>query len=299
MFGLSIRHVLVALFALLLVAGPATAELRVVATTNSLGMLANEVGGDQVQVRVLAPPDRDVHYLDARPSYMAALRRAHLLLEMGAGLEEGWLPAAVQGAANPAINQGRAGRLRAADHLELRQSVTAQGPHTGHVHAEGNPHFNADPRRMARLALLVGERLAQLQPEQAEGFKQRANVLAEQLLAEAERLAGEVPQGRSFVAYHEDLDYLEEWLPVQVVGYLEPLPGIPPTARHLNALTRRLDGQQGVVLYAVFQPERGARFLRDRIGWPGQAVALEPAEPTLESYLSLLRSWVQALGSGA
>lgn len=297
MSGLFLRYSLTLLVALLVFAAPASAALRVVATTNSLGMLAAEIGGEQVQVRVLAPADRDVHYLDARPSYMAALRRADLLLEMGAGLEEGWLPAAVQGAANPAINRGRPGRLRAADHLELRQSITTKGPHTGHVHAEGNPHFNADPARMAQLAGVVGQRLAQLQPEHAERFSHAATRLAEQLLAEAGRLAGEAPQGRAFVAYHEDLDYLEEWLPVRVVGYLEPLPGIPPTARHLTQLTSRLEAEQGVVLFAVFQPDRGARFLQERIGWPGRAVPLEPREPTLDSYLALLRYWAQALSA--
>jgi zinc/manganese transport system substrate-binding protein len=82
---------------------------------------------------------------------------------------------------------------------------------------------------------------------------------------------------------------------VRVVGYLEPLPGIPPTARHLTQLTSRLEAKQGVVLYALFQPDRGARFLQERIGWPGRAVPLEPREPTIESYLALLRDWAQAL----
>lgn len=275
----------------LLMAMPATAQLRIVATTSSLGMLAQGVGGDRVQVQVLAPADRDVHYLDARPSYMAAMRRADLLLEVGAGLEEGWLPAALSGAANPRINEGRPGHFRAAQHLQLRESITVTGPNRGHVHAEGNPHFTIDPLRMAALGRALAARLGQLDPAQASVFAEAADQLARQLEHEAAKLAEGVTPGQRFVAYHEDLDYLSEWLPVEIAGYLEPVPGVPPTARHLRELTARLQGTQGHVLYAVFQPERGARYLQEHLGWKAQALPLEPAEPTLESYLALMAQW--------
>ncbi|TVP91534.1 MAG: zinc ABC transporter substrate-binding protein [Pseudomonadaceae bacterium] len=275
----------------LVLALPAAAQMRVVATTPSLGMLANAIGGEHVDVRVLAPADRDVHYLDARPSYMAAMRRADLLMEVGAGLEEGWLPAALRGSANPTINEGRPGHFRAADFLELRESITVSGPNMGHVHAEGNPHFTIDPLRMATLAEALAERMGQLQPAQATYFAEQASSLAERLNSEAEQLAARVTPGQRYVAYHEDLDYLSEWLPVEVVGYLEPVPGIPPTARHLRELTSSLSGTDGRVLYAVFQPERGARYLQEQLGWSVYPLPLEPAQPTLDSYLSLLAQW--------
>ncbi|SDU06048.1 metal ABC transporter substrate-binding protein [Halopseudomonas salegens] len=276
-----------------LLAQSASAEMRVVATTPSLGMLANAIGGDQVSVRVLAPADRDVHYLDARPSYMATMRRADLLLSVGAGLEEGWLPAALSGSANPGINQGRPGHFRAADFLRLRESITLDGPNMGHVHAEGNPHFTLDPRRMATLAVALAERMGQLQPTQATYFADQATRLAARLHSEADNLAASVTAGQRYVSYHEDLDYLSEWLPVEVVGYLEPVPGIPPTARHLRELTDSLAGTEGRVLFAVFQPERGGRYLQEQLGWSVHPLPLEPAEPTLDSYLSLLAQWTR------
>ncbi len=277
-----------------LLALPAAAQMRVVATTPSLGVLAAEIGGDQVSVRVLAPADRDVHYLDARPSYMAAMRRADLLLEVGAGLEEGWLPAALRGAANPTINEGRPGHFRAADFIELRESITVSGPNMGHVHAEGNPHFTIDPLRMAQLGKVFAERLGQLQPEHAGNFARAAEDLAQRLEQRAAELAAQVEPGQRYVSYHEDLDYLSEWLPVEIVGYLEPVPGIPPTARHLRELSESLRGTQGRVLYAVFQPARGANYLRDQINWSGHPLPLEPAEATLDSYLELMAQWAGA-----
>lgn len=281
---------------LLLPAQAAADELNVVATTSSLGALAREIGGDQAEIRVLAPPDRDAHYLDARPSFMAALRRADLLLEMGAGLEEGWLPAAQRGASNRAINTGQPGHFRAADKVELRRSITMDGPNMGHVHEEGNPHFNADPLRMAEIGLALAERMGELAPEHAEAFIERAERAAERLREHAEALAEQVAAEQRIVVYHEDLDYLEEWLPVEIVGYLEPAPGIPPTARHLRHLVGDLEGTEGTVLYAAFQPARGAEFLERNLGWSAHAVPLDPpADAALEGYLELMTTWAQTL----
>ncbi|WP_019625877.1 metal ABC transporter substrate-binding protein [Thioalkalivibrio sp. ALJT] len=284
------------LLTLALLPAQAAAGLNIVATTSSLGVLAREIGADQAEVRVLAPPDRDAHYLDARPSFMAALRRADMLLELGAGLEEGWLPAAQRGANNRAINSGQPGHFRGADQVELRRSITMDGPNMGHVHAEGNPHFNSDPLRLAELALALGQRMGELRPEHADTFMERAEHTAERLRAHAEALAEQVAPDQRIVVYHEDLDYLEEWLPVEVVGYLEPAPGIPPTARHLRRLVGDLEGTEGTVLYAEFQPPRGAEFLERNLGWPTHAVPLDPpADAGLDGYLELMSTWAQTL----
>lgn len=286
----------VVLLTLLLLPSQAAAGLNIVATTSTLGVLAREIGGDETEVRVLAPPDRDAHYLDARPSFMAALRRADMLLEIGAGLEEGWLPAAQSGARNRAINSGQPGHFRAADMIELRRSITMDGPNMGHVHEEGNPHFNADPLRMAEIALALAERMGELRPEHATTFTERAERTAERLREHAKALAEQVEPGQRIVVYHEDLDYLEEWLPVEIVGYLEPAPGIPPTARHLRSLVSDLEGTEGTVLYAAFQPARGAEFLERHLGWPTHAVALEPpADTALDGYLELMTTWAETL----
>lgn len=284
------------LLALLVLPSQAAAGLNIVATTSTLGALAREIGGDQAEVRVLAPPDRDAHDLDARPSFMAALRRADLLLEIGAGLEEGWLPAAQRGARNRAIHAGQPGHFRAADMIELRRSITMDGPNLGHVHEEGNPHFNTDPRRLAEIAIALAERMGQLHPDHADAFMERAERAAERLRTHAETLAEQVVPNQRIVVYHEDLDYLEAWLPVEIVGYLEPAPGIPPTARHLRRLVSDLEGTEGTILYAEFQPARGAEFLERNLGWPSHAVPLDPpADSSLDGYLDLMTTWAQTL----
>jgi len=297
-------------------------SFRVVTTTSTLGMLAEEIGGDRVQVRVLAAPDRDAHDLDARPSFMAAVRRADLLIEMGAGLEEGWLPAVTANSANPRVNYGRPGHLRASDFTSLRPSITVEGPNAGHVHEEGNPHFNLDPYRMARVAQVIGRRLGFFFPEQADELEARAEALGQQLRDHAQALAEQVKPDQQFIVYHEDLDYLEEWLPVKSVGYLEPIPGLPPTSSHLRSLVAKHQGSQGRVLYANYQPDRGshlrslvakhqgsqgrvlyanyqpdrgARFLEQHLGWPGFALPLDPPIGSgLQGYLDLMTQWAEA-----
>ena len=287
---------LVLLVSLMLLAPASWAgSFRVVATTSTLGMLAEEIGGDLVQVKVLAAPDRDAHSLDARPSFMAAVRRADLLLEMGAGLEEGWLPAVTGNAANPAINSGQPGHFRAANMLDLRPSITVEGPNSGHVHEEGNPHFNIDPHRVALLARALGQRLGGFFPEQAMQLRARAAAVARELNHHAAALADKVEPGQQFIIYHEDLDYLAEWLPVESVAYLEPIPGLPPTASHLRGLVSEFSGQPGRVLYANYQPSRGARFLQERLGWPEFALPLEPPVGAgLEGYKNLMTQWASA-----
>jgi zinc/manganese transport system substrate-binding protein len=119
---------------------PACAAVNVVATTSSMGMLARTVGGDAVKVTVLSPPDRDAHFLLARPSMMVALRRADLLVAVGAELEVGWLPAAIQGASNPKILPGQPGYFEGAAQIELIDVGQAADRSKGDVHPMGNPH---------------------------------------------------------------------------------------------------------------------------------------------------------------
>lgn len=145
----------------------AAAGLRVVATTSSMGMLARTVGGDQVKVTVLAPPDRDAHYLVAKPSMMVALRNADLLVAVGADLEIAWLPAALQGANNPKILPGAPGYFEGAAQIELIEKGAAADRSKGDVHPQGNPHYYLDPPRMAAVAKALASRLGTLDPAHA------------------------------------------------------------------------------------------------------------------------------------
>ncbi len=285
--------------ALLSAALPATAALNVVATTSSMGVLVRSVAGDSVKLTVLAPPDRDVHVIQARPSMMVALRNADLFVSVGAELEIGWLPAALQGANNGKILPGTPGYFEAAAQVELIETGRAADRSQGDVHPMGNPHVYMDPPRMADIAEALAGRLSSL--DAANAAKYRGGAAAFRKAVES-RLPGwkqKAAGAKGVLLFHKDLNYLTTLLGVPVLGYIEPLPGIPPTAAHLKELTDRLKGQKGVILYTSFQPGQGPDFLSRNLGWPRVQLALEPAVgASAEEYLNLIGQWVDGVASG-
>lgn len=279
-----------------LLSGAAWANWQVVATTSSMGMLARTIGGEAVSVTVLAPPDRDAHFLQARPSMMAALRRADLLVAVGAELEIGWLPAALQGASNPRLNPGSPGYFAAADQVSLLGVSGQTDRSQGDIHPHGNPHLNLDPQRMAQVGQALAERLAVLDPAGATGYRARAAHLAELVAAREQGWRTQVATVPGVLPYHRDLDYLLHFLAVPIHGYVEVVAGVPPTARQLAALTERMAGQRGILLRTTHQPAAALDYLARETGWPQQALPLEPpVNASAEDWLALLQQWVDAI----
>lgn len=285
--------------ALLGLALQAPAATNVVATTSSMGVLVRAVGGDAVKLSVLAPPDRDAHTLQARPSMMVALRNADLLVAVGAELEIGWLPAALQGANNGKILPGTPGYFEAAAQVGLIEGGKAADRSQGDVHPMGNPHLYMDPVRMAAVADALAGRLASLDAANAARYRSGAAAFRAAVEARVPGWKQKAAGARGILPFHKDVNYLAALLGVPVLGYVEPLPGIPPTAAHLSELTGRLKGQKGVILYTDYQPGQGPDFLARNLAWPKARLPLEPAVgASAEEYLKLIDRWVDGVASG-
>jgi zinc/manganese transport system substrate-binding protein len=280
-----------------LFAAPALAEVRVAATTTTMAMLARTVGGEQVSVTTLAPPDRDAHYLQAKPSMIRALRRADLVVAVGAELEVGWLPAAIRNAANPAIRPGQSGYFEAAAQVELMDTGGAADRARGDVHPAGDPHANLDPVRMATVAEALASRLGNLDGEHRVAFRERAEAFGAEVEDRLPQWREAVADAPGVVAFHKDVDYLMERLEVPVRGYLEPKPGIPPTASHLRRLIDEVKGgDAGVVLRHPFHPREPARKVADAAGWRTAALPLDPElGATAADYFGLIDDYVAAM----
>jgi zinc/manganese transport system substrate-binding protein len=277
-------------------AAAAEGALNIVATTSSMAMLARTVGGDAVAVTVLAPPDRDAHYLLVRPSMMLALRRADLLIAVGADLEVGWLPAALQGARNARILPGQQGYFEGAAQIPLIEVGGPADRARGDVHPLGNPHFYMDPERMAVLAGALAERLAQLDPASRAKFVAGAEAFAARVTARVPEWRAIAGKSQGVVLYHRDATYLTTLLGVPVLGYVEPIPGIPPTASHLRELVRSLTGVRGVILHNTFQSSDGPDFLARNLGWPRAQLPLEVGlDASAIDYLAHIGAWVDAM----
>src|SRR5438477_12410967 len=159
------------ILSIVLCAFSAQAKINVVATLPDLGSLARDIGGDNVSVTVLAKPTEDPHFVDARPSFVVALRSADLLIDGGAELELGWLPPLLQNARNPKLDIGKPGRVQASQGIRLMNVPTNVTRAAGDVHALGNPHFAADPIIAKAIAQHIAQSLSAVDPAHAATYE--------------------------------------------------------------------------------------------------------------------------------
>jgi len=225
----------------LVAAGPArgAAKPYVMASTQDLASLAQEIGGDRIEVESIARGYQDPHMVEAKPSFLLKLRRADLLIAVGLQLEIGWLPPLVTQCGNPKIQPGAPGYLEAAQFAEILEIPTGQVTRAmGDVHPSGNPHFWLDPQNGLRVARGIKDKLAQLYPGDAAYFEQRLQAFS-QRIADAEKSWDEKMKpyrGMKVVTYHRSWPNLAKRFGLNVVDYVEPRAGIPPSPAHLIEL---------------------------------------------------------------
>ena len=230
---MKISTLIAAAFAALLTA--AQAKLTVVATLPDFGAVARDIGGDKVDVTVMAKPTEDPHFVDARPSFIVKLRAADVLIEGGAELEIGWLPPLLQNARNPKLETGKPGRVVASQGIRMMNIPTTLTRAAGDVHALGNPHFMMDPIIVKAVAKHVAEAFAAT--DAANAAEYRANYAKFEQTIDAKLQdwgRALLPfKGRQFVAYHDSWPYFAHRFGLVSEIFLEPKPGIPPSPSHL------------------------------------------------------------------
>jgi zinc/manganese transport system substrate-binding protein len=245
------------------------ANLAVVATVPDLAALAKEVGGKQVEVKTIALPTQDPHFVDAKPSAVLDLNRADLLLSVGLQLEIGWLPVLVTSARNPAIQVGARGYLECAQFVRLLDVPThAVERSMGDIHSGGNPHYMYDPRAAAAVAKGIAKKMAELDPDGRAVYE--ANLASFLQRLEGARIGWEkrmAPhRGTAIVGYHRTLEYLTDWLGLSEVEFLEPKPGIPPNAAHVaRVIAIARQRKAALLLQEGYYPDATARFVAQKI----------------------------------
>ena len=325
------------------------APIHVVASLPNLGAIANEVGGDRVEIAICATGVQDAHFVDPKPSLILKLRSADLLLVNGLDLEVGWIPPLTQGARNARILPGAEGYVDCSASIGVLE--VPAGPVSraqGDVHPYGNPHYLADPLNAEIVSGQIAEALGRAAPEQAATFRARAEDFTRRLhvgvfgaelvdlvggpklarLARSGELAsflaspseGGRPlshrlggwmgklrpfEGAKIVTYHRDYTYFARRFGLEVVDYVEPKPGIPPSAKHLVELTERL--QRGDVKALITRPyveHRSTDLLAERTRVPVVTLPLEVGgDPEATDYFKLFDLIVSrlapALGSAS
>jgi zinc/manganese transport system substrate-binding protein len=209
--------------------------LNVVTSTEDLASIAREVGGDRIAVESIARGYQDPHFVEAKPSFILKLQKADLLVAVGRDLEIGWLPPLITQSRNAKIQPGGPAYLDAsltAQILELPQGQITRA--MGDVHPLGNPHYWLDPENGKRIAKALADKFSGLRPGDRAYFEQRVSGFAGRLDEAEKRWLGVMApfKGMKVVTYHRSFPNFAERFGLEIVGYVEPRPGIPPTPQH-------------------------------------------------------------------
>jgi zinc/manganese transport system substrate-binding protein len=269
---MEMKNVLKALASGLLFASwPVFAALNVFVCEPEWGALAQELGGDKVSVFSATTALQDAHRIEARPSLIARIRSADLVICSGSELEVGWLPLLLTQSGNGRIQPGSSGFLEASQFVVKLEIPKVIDRALGDIHPSGNPHVHLDPRNIAKVAEALTERLARIDPANADVYKARAASFRERWQAAMQRWEQQAARlkGVPIVVYHKDMSYFINWAGMREAGSLEPKPGIPPTPAHLAELVEQMRREPArAVVYSPYNSPRAAQFLSERAGIP-------------------------------
>ena len=250
------RTICVFIVVLLAAAAPAAAQLKVVTTTEDLASLVREVGGDKVTVESFARGYQDPHFVEPKPSFILRLVNADLLVVVGRDLEIGWLPPLLTQSRNARVQPAGRGYLDASAGVTILEIPTGQITRAmGDVHPLGNPHYWLDPDNGRVIARAIRARLAELRPGDTAYFDQRYAEFDRRLTGAMARWdAAMAPfKGTRIVTYHRSWSNFTQRFGLDVIGYVEPKPGIPPTASHTVTLIGEMKRQNiRVILVEVY-----------------------------------------------
>jgi zinc/manganese transport system substrate-binding protein len=230
------KKLMLVLFMILLVSTPAESKLNIVATLPWIGSLAGELGRDRVQVTVLVKPRQDPHFIEAKPSMILAARNADILMYNGLDLEIGYLPRIIESSTNPGIQPGRPGNLDCSQFIQVIEKPETADRSMGDVHPLGNPHYHLSAVNMLRIARGMTQALADKDSEQAPYYRSNLALFEAKLKEKQKEWSKINLKGKRFVAYHRFFEYLAQEYGFRIVGYVEPKPGIPPSAGHIEEL---------------------------------------------------------------
>ncbi len=257
---------------LLLLLAPWTAQaLEVFACEPEWGALLAEIAGDHATVTVATTAMQDPHHIQARPSLIAAISRAQLVVCTGADLEIGWLPLLLRRAGNPNIQVGTQGYFLAADFVRKLEKPQRLDRSQGDLHPQGNPHVHLNPHNIVRIAKALNQRLVELDSgnEQAyddrlDDFLQRWNQAIDQWEQRAGNLAG-----LRLASHNLMFSYLADWLDLKIVATLEAKVGIPPSGSHLARLLKQLSpNPPAAIIRTPYADDRPSEWLSKRLNIP-------------------------------
>lgn len=281
---------------------PLHAQLRVVTSTTDLYDIARTVGGDRIVAAHIGEGFQDPHFIEAKPSFVLQLQKADVWAFVGLDLEIGWMSLLLDGARNARIKAGGSGYLDVSRAIPVLDMVRGNLDRSqGDVHPLGNPHYWLDPQNGRRIAELFRVKFDELDPKSAAVYDANARTFTARLDAAEKAWAADlaVIKGKPVVAWHTSWRYFAEYTGMNIVGFMEPKPGVPPSPSHLAGLiaTMKQTGAKVIVMEPYYD-RRTADFVAGKTG--AQVLVLPPSvggAKGLDDYIAVIRHDVQTLAA--
>lgn len=234
------KRYLFAVIAVFLFITPAFAKVNVVTTLPWIESIAREIGKDKISITALVKSSQDPHYAEAKPSMILAARKADVIMYNGLDLEIGYLSRIIESSINPKIQPGKIGNLDCSQFISPIDKPTSVDRSMGDVHPLGNPHYHFSPRNILKVAEGMTGVLSELDASNAAFYKSNLQSFRERLIEKQKQWSSKQLKGKRFIAYHKLFEYLAREFGFQLIGYVEPKPGIPPSAGYLVDLTESI-----------------------------------------------------------
>ncbi len=283
-------------------AGTARAQLKVVTSTTDLYDIAKAVGGEKITATHIGEGYQDPHFIEAKPSFVLQLRDADVWAFVGLDLEIGWMPLLLQGARNPKLQPGQPGYVDASRVISVLDVARGNVDRSqGDVHPLGNPHYWLDPENGRRIAKLFQETFATLDPKNVSVYDANAKAFTQRLDAAERTWQADLAKikGQPVVAWHTSWRYFAEYTGMNIVGFMEPKPGVPPSPAHLAGLMQTMK-QAGakIIIMEPFYDKKTADFVAGKTG--AKVLVLAPSvggAKGLDDYIRLMTSGIQQLAA--
>ncbi len=273
----------------------AQAKLKVMTTTTTLADLVKAVGKNKVEVTSLTKSTQDPHYVEAKPSYMVKIRNADLLVAVGLELETGWLSNIQRGAKNPKLLDKARGFLEAGDFIYPIEIPSGKVDRSqGDIHASGNPHFHLDPIKVTKVIMALAERLSQLDPASKQFYSKNAGNFVKKINSKNKEWKNKVQKSKikKVITYHKSFNYFLKRYGIKTAGNIEPKSGVPPTAKHIISLIKKIKEEKvKCLLNESYFESVAAKRLQQETGARLQVLNVE----SNGDYLKLIDNLVKAI----
>lgn len=248
-------------------ATPSFAEVKVVATLPWIGNIAKEIGKDKISLTTLIKPMQDPHFADAKPSMILAARKADVLMYNGLELEIGYLPRVIESSNNPNIQPGKKGNLDCSQFITPIEKPSSFDRSMGDVHPLGNPHYHFSPKNILKVAEGMAHAFSGIDAGNADFYRNNLQLFKDRLAEKQKQWSAKPLKGKKYVSYHKLFEYLAQENGFQILGYIEPKPGIPPSAGHIEEMIELINkAKPNAIIATVIAGKKEADALSQKTG---------------------------------